>query len=1141
MSMNVASVLLIELHRFLRPLYNVAYGRDVLGETRRLLRGCGWQVTVDLDPDDIIGIIDPVVALIENTMADPIPDDLFEAVALIEQVTSLVNDLRGIGENLAALGSAQPPTPEAVAALAEDLAHHLAIRWLSTKGDVLGLTDTFGFTAQVDVDEMTLTWLKRPAGTQHRVQPAVLADLLRDPAGFVLDRIAPTRWESDDHVKATMLLVANIITPLVRPRGWQVPLRGRRYIPDPRDVADQLLYPALEITLPTGQGGLQATLAVDVEVASADGTLPSGASGPGLALTPRGSINTGFDIAGFVMSANAELDTDGRAIEINRDGVSFDPDIAVSVDFGLKKDLNLILGVGRTGLTLGTLEFNATANASANDTAEFTVEVLARDSRAGISTQDFGSAVAKVLPLDVEVPFDLGLIWSSATGLTLSGSASLDIVISNEISFADGMFVLRNMRLGVEIGEDGDPGIGLSVSGDVDFTLEVLQATIEGIGLMTEITFPPEGGNLGKGHLRFGIDPPERLGLSLNFPAVSGGGFIGIDHEIGRYSGALSIKVVEVGISAIIVIDTQLPGDPNGWAFFAALSLEFPEIPLGYGFTLSGLGGLVALNRGIDTQSIASGLKSGVVDALLFPDDPVGDSAMLIAMIDDYFPILPGNVVIGPIVQIGWGVPTTLITAQLGIVISLPEGKIVLLGSISALLPDPDAPVLELRLDLVGEIDFPAGTLFMQASLYDSRLLGIIELSGDMGMFLAVSGQKYFLMSVGGYHPGFQPPALVPETLHNLTRMSAAISLADNVSVTLTTYFAVTSNTVQFGSAVDLVASVKVAFKTYRAIGYFGFNVLLRFSPFAVIADFAAGVGVYSGNKELMGVHFEAYLEGPDPWYVTGQASFKFFGIKVKFNVEVGSQVGSEPKEAVELRDKVREALAAASAWSEIAPTITVSGITYIDVSDEDIAWIRPDHLVEVAQGVAPLNREIEVVGQGLPAAGDNRFTITDAGLRGSTAPWETKTDWFAPAQFERMSNDEKLARASFEQMDAGVSFGGGTLATTPNAAALGREATLDFEDVLYENTPATVLKLETGYILNAAQSGLASLQMAGVEQATAPAFTVLEPVFSVINDVDATLQNQTAAVAVSQYEALSQAQGGTGRVALAASAMEAA
>ena len=205
--------------------------------------------------------------------------------------------------------------------------------------------------------------------------------------------------------------------------------------------------------------------------------------------------------------------------------------------------------------------------------------------------------------------------------------------------------------------------------------------------------------------------------------AVSGGGFVSIEPEIGRYSGGLSLDFVSVGIDAIVVIDTQLPGDPDGWAFFASLAASFPGIPLGFGFTLSGVGGLIALNRTMDAEALAMALRTGVIDALLFPDDPVNDSAELIAQIDEYFPLLEGNTVIGPVLEIGWGSPVTLITAQLGVVLSLPDGIIAVMGSVEALLPIPSAPLITLHMDSLGVIDIGAGTFSLTASLYDSRLL----------------------------------------------------------------------------------------------------------------------------------------------------------------------------------------------------------------------------------------------------------------------------------------------------------------------------------------------------------------------------------------------------------------------------------
>ena len=62
MAMNLATLLGEELHRLMRPLTDVAYGRDPMQSLRRLLRGCGWTVTADVDAQAIVDVIDSVVA-----------------------------------------------------------------------------------------------------------------------------------------------------------------------------------------------------------------------------------------------------------------------------------------------------------------------------------------------------------------------------------------------------------------------------------------------------------------------------------------------------------------------------------------------------------------------------------------------------------------------------------------------------------------------------------------------------------------------------------------------------------------------------------------------------------------------------------------------------------------------------------------------------------------------------------------------------------------------------------------------------------------------------------------------------------------------------------------------------------------------
>ena len=49
----------------------------------------------------------------------------------------------------------------------------------------------------------------------------------------------------------------------------------------------------------------------------------------------------------------------------------------------------------------------------------------------------------------------------------------------------------------------------------------------------------------------------------------------------------------------------------------------FAPIPLGFGFTLTGVGGLVAVDRTVDVGALQAGLRSGSLDAMLFPSDAV--------------------------------------------------------------------------------------------------------------------------------------------------------------------------------------------------------------------------------------------------------------------------------------------------------------------------------------------------------------------------------------------------------------------------------------------------------------------------------------------------------------------------------------
>jgi hypothetical protein len=97
-----------------------------------------------------------------------------------------------------------------------------------------------------------------------------------------------------------------------------------------------------------------------------------------------------------------------------------------------------------------------------------------------------------------------------------------------------------------------------------------------------------------------GLLPPQGIGLALAASPVDGGGFLKIISD-NEFAGALQLKILGIGAFAYGIYKIL----PNGKPSFVALigiRLPLPGIQLGYGFAVSGFGGLVGINRRADTD-----------------------------------------------------------------------------------------------------------------------------------------------------------------------------------------------------------------------------------------------------------------------------------------------------------------------------------------------------------------------------------------------------------------------------------------------------------------------------------------------------------------------------------------------------------
>ena len=116
--------------------------------------------------------------------------------------------------------------------------------------------------------------------------------------------------------------------------------------------------------------------------------------------------------------------------------------------------------------------------------------------------------------------------------------------------------------------------------------------------------------------------PPTGLGLSVGTGPITGGGFIGYDPATGRYSGSFSCTRARSAITATGLLDTRLPAGPRLRAA-DALRATFPAIQIGFGFALTAVGGLLALNRRVDVDALRARLAAGTAGRILAPEDPV--------------------------------------------------------------------------------------------------------------------------------------------------------------------------------------------------------------------------------------------------------------------------------------------------------------------------------------------------------------------------------------------------------------------------------------------------------------------------------------------------------------------------------------
>lgn len=622
--------------------------------------------------------------------------------------------------------------------------------------------------------------------------------------------------------------------------------------------------------------------------------------------------------------------------------------------------------------------------------------------------------LSKILSsIKLESDFDIGFGFSSKDGLFFYGSSTLLIQLPIHISL--GPIDLSALTIGIGISSGTIP---LSLALDIKAALGPLNAVVEQIGVKADLSFPSnQQGNLGPVDLAFGFKPPKGVGLSLDVGIVKGGGYLFFDFEREEYAGILELAIAEiVTVKAIGLITTKMPDGSKGFSLLLIITAEFGTgIQLGFGFTLLGVGGLLGLNRTMLPDAIAAGIRSGGINSIMFPANPVENAPRIISDLRNYFPPYEGKFLIGPMLKVGWGTPT-LVSLSFGLIIEIP-GNVAIIGVLRVNLPTEELAIISINVGFIGVLEFDKQRLWFFASLFDSRIL-FLTLEGDMGLLMDYSDNPNFVLSVGGFHPLFNPP---PLPFPNPRRLRIDVLSNPLQRISVECYFAVTSNTVQFGARAELFMGLSVV----NISGHFAFDALFQFSPFKFIIEMSFSVSLNVFGIGLFSIHLNLSLEGPTPWRARGTGKLTIdlwlFEISISANFDVTwGDAQNTTLPPVKVLPIIEAELLKDDNWRAQLPASSnlLVSIRKLEGTQETLV-LHPLGTLQISQRAVPLNLKIDKVGNN-KAEDANTFSmkVTTSGLSTTS---NTPQEKFAIAQYQELSNDEKLTRPAFQNFDGGV------------------------------------------------------------------------------------------------------------------------
>ena len=996
---NLQRQLLRELAFFVEPLGPLTQNPDALFD---FLYGIGWDVERILG-DDAARFVAAAAAIAGTAqtlvaMADDPPDTLAELRAALNAARTLFSLVDALP---AAFGGDAPPE---IDALPSDVIEALTLVYLGRRAPRLyRLLELVTVIQGPDPEpDGTVRAALRDLHETRRLRLDRLTQVLRDPHRV----FAEEYWPDGIPDRARAAEVARRLFPRLlrfiypedvtergRTRGFQV-LRGEGGGPPELSTEDEQRLAAM-LTL--------SWVVDDEELGLSVGILSAQDGGPGVFVVPFGGAEFLLREGDLLIRLHGELDAPGfqvtaRGLAVDRQDGKLD----AQLDF-LPLAGKVTLLSGGTGLEIGNA-FVTVGVGLANAQLEARVMVSIVDSAFVVAKDGADGFLGRFLPATgSRIPFELTVGWSNLSGFHIRGSGSLETRVPTNIHFGPVTATGLTVALGAN---------GVSIGADLTVELGPVTVVVRDIGLRLAIAYPRSGGNAGPLDLTPEFKPPSGAGIELDAGVVTGGGFLRYDPARGEYAGMLELEFTDLfSLKGIGLITTRMPDGSSGFSLLVVLTAHFPEpgLQMGFGFRLLAVGGIIGVNRSVHIPALMDGVRSGGIESVMFPDNVIANAPRILSDLRTFFPPREDRFLIGPMAKLAWGNPA-LLTASLAVVVEIP-GNIAFVGVLRVALPRPETPILLLQVNFAGVVEPDEQRMYFTATLFESRILHL-HIDGDMGVLIGWGNDPNLILTVGGFHPSYPPPPLPFPTPR---RISIDILREAGARIGITGYFAVTSNTVQFGADADIYFK----FSSFRVEGNLGIDALFQISPFAFAAEVRAGVSLKAFGVGCFSIKLRFALEGPTPWRVHGRGSVSllFFDISANFDITWGAGRDTTLP-PVRVLPILAGELSKPDNWQTRSPSNRPL-VTLRDVSEaREGLVLHPMGTLFVRQRAVPLDVRLDRFGAQRPSD-VSRLRVTVTG--GRLVKVADARELFAPAQFQDFDDAEKMSRPAFQRQNAGL------------------------------------------------------------------------------------------------------------------------